>query len=61
MCQARASSQHYNNMLVNVQFLVASVLTYCCVIEDDITACHVAMENVFLQVLYQSALREKWQ
>lgn len=34
-------------------------MTYCGIVNDDITAGHIAMENVLLQVLYKRALQSQ--
>lgn len=35
------------------------MLTYCGIVNDDITAGHIAMENVLLQVLDERALQSQ--
>ena len=39
--------------------IATTISTYGCVIENDITTHHVAMENVLLQMLNQSTLQPK--
>lgn len=42
----------------HVMFFVKRLLSYRGVVNDDITAGHIAMENVFFQVLDERALQE---
>lgn len=51
---------HSSKCLLEIGFYCRKkMMTYCGIVNDDITAGHIAMENVLLQVLYKRALHSQ--